>query len=477
MAQPEAFILLILQNANLVANQTAYGGDLALECVTIPQDSPDVRDVYLIVRLTPFESPLDPSVPVNCTIKDGIRRYSFLGGNNQTIELSFRDPPDIPATQHLREDFETFDGILGQYSEFIYTDPQNSHPQPNTSFSEKFGDLRGHVVLVNEDNGEVVGELDNKIQILEDPTMNDKGREKEPVIIEIPEETEDARTAFVRAVPPGEGDIITKSASLISYAISGSTNLLLTAITSASDYAIKNTNPHSSIALGSSRDPNTPPPLPPRAIVLLTSPRTRKGLQTIHAMSGQAVQVSAKTIGMLDGIIRKVVGGKDSKGKRREIAPPIMASTLSVRGAAPRSSSPGLVPPPYTEKPQLPPRSNSRAPSPQPPPLPPRNSNTKTRLILSVDLILSTLDDSMKRILNVGGQRLDAVVGHKYGADAAQSTSMMTGTAKNIGLVYIDMRGVGRKAIVKRVAKEYMKSHASRGSKNAAEGGNIRCGL
>ena len=47
----------------------------------------------------------------------------------------------------------------------------------------------------------------------------------------------------------------------------------------------------------------------------------------------------------------------------------------------------------------------------------------------------------------------------RYGADAAQSASMMTGTAKNIGLVYIDMRGIGRKAIVKRVAKEYVKGH------------------
>ena len=60
----------------------------------------------------------------------------------------------------------------------------------------------------------------------------------------------------------------------------------------------------------------------------------------------------------------------------------------------------------------------------------------------------------------------------RYGADAAQSTSMMTGTAKNIGLVYIDMRGVGRKAIVKRVAKEYIKGHASRGSKNATGSGD-----
>lgn len=206
-----------------------------------------------------------------------------------------------------------------------------------------------------------------------------------------------------------------------SYAISGSTNLLLTAITSASTYAIKNINPHPSTSSNnqasgsSSKDPNAPPPLPPRALVLLTSPRTRKGLQTVHAMSGQAVQVSAKTIGMLDGIIKKVVG-KDSKGKGRETAiaaPPMIASTLSPGGVAPRSSSPGPAPPPYAEKPPLPPRNNSRAPSPQPPALPPRTLNTKTRLILSADLILSTLDNSMKQIMDVGGQQLGAVVGHK----------------------------------------------------------------
>ena len=432
MAQPEAFILLTLQNATLIANKINYEGDLTLECVKILQDSvtPGARDVYLIVRVTPFETPLDPSVPVNCTIKDGIRRYSFLGGNDETIAVSFRDPPDTPATQHLREDFQTFDSILGQHCEFIYSDPQHSHPQPNTSFSEKsVGDLRGHVVLVNEDNGEVVGELDNKIHIQEDPTMNDKDREKEPVIIEISEEADHAKTAFVRAIPPGEGDIITKSASLIrcvhlfgflcdlvliisaSDAISGSTNLLLTAITSAANNAIKNTNPHSS---GSSKDPNSPPPLPPRAVVLLTSPRTRKGLQTVHAISGQAVQVSAKTTGMLDGIITKVVGRKDSKAKGgRETARPMMASTLSPRGVALRSNDAEPMPPPYAEKPPLPPRNNSGAPSPQPSPLPPRNLDTTTRLILSADLVLSTLDDSMKRILDVGEQQLDTVVRHK----------------------------------------------------------------
>jgi spartin len=33
----------------------------------------------------------------------------------------------------------------------------------------------------------------------------------------------------------------------------------------------------------------------------------------------------------------------------------------------------------------------------------------------------------------------------------------MGGTAKNLALVYIDMRGIGRKALIKRVGKQYIK--------------------
>jgi len=87
--------------------------------------------------------------------------------------------------------------------------------------------------------------------------------------------------------------------------------------------------------------------------------------------------------------------------------------------------------------------------------------------LISADLILSTLDDSAKQIMDVGGQRLNAVVGHKYGADAAQSTSMLTDTAKNVGLVYIDMRGIGRRALIKRVGKAYVKEYAKSRSTRA----------
>jgi spartin len=56
---------------------------------------------------------------------------------------------------------------------------------------------------------------------------------------------------------------------------------------------------------------------------------------------------------------------------------------------------------------------------------------------------------------------------YRYGADAAHSTSMLTGTAKNVGLVYIDMRGIGRRALIRRVGKEYVKGYVKSRSRRA----------
>jgi len=91
--------------------------------------------------------------------------------------------------------------------------------------------------------------------------------------------------------------------------------------------------------------------------------------------------------------------------------------------------------------------------------------------LISADMILSTIDNSAKQILDVGSQQLNAIVGHKYGADAAYSMSMLTGTTKNVGLVYIDMRGIGRRAILRRVGKEYVKTKVrSYGASSAGVG-------
>jgi spartin len=479
MIQPEAFILLTLANTTLKAGNTTYDGNLALECITVSvnaaQDAQTpARDVYLVLCIKSFETPLDPSSTIRCSIQNSYRYYSFLGGSGEDIVVRIREPS--PHEPHVQEDLDTFDSILAQYAEFQRPEQLASAP------FEKLDDLRGRVVLVNEDNREVVGELDNQFTIKEDPALGDKSREREPVIIEIPDEG--GENAFVYAVPPGEEDMIIKGASFVryvrchlklkrsscytSYAISGSTNLVLTAITSASSYAIKHSEPHPSASKSKSSS-GTPPPLPPRAIALLTSERTRKGISTVHAMSGQAVQISTQTLGLLDKMIKRAVGSKGKRGRIRESIP-MGGSTLSpgsIASPVTRSRSPSPVPPPYSEKPPLPPRP-SRSPS----PLPPSSSSMgpvdrlrkRDRFIISADMILTSIDDSAKQIMDVGGQQLNAVIGHKYGDEAAQSTSMLTGTAKNVGLVYIDMRGMGRRALIKRVGKEYAKARVSSAS-------------
>lgn len=37
----------------------------------------------------------------------------------------------------------------------------------------------------------------------------------------------------------------------------------------------------------------------------------------------------------------------------------------------------------------------------------------------------------------------------------------MTGTAKNVALVYVDMQGIGRRAILRRAGKELVKGRVS----------------
>lgn len=214
MFLPEAFVLLNIPNATLTTRGSTSRGTLALECVTVSASQTSdskvpTRDVYLVLRIDSFETPLDPSRTIQCSISNGLRHYSLSGGNGEDIVLDFRDPTEQES--HLQEDFETFDSILAQYADF-------RGPQTNPASSVNFGkqeDLRGHLVLVNEDSGEIVGELDNKVVVQEDPSLNEKGRENEPVIIELAEGEDDARAIFVRAIPPEQGDLITKGASLI----------------------------------------------------------------------------------------------------------------------------------------------------------------------------------------------------------------------------------------------------------------------
>ncbi|KAK0224994.1 hypothetical protein EDD85DRAFT_217063 [Armillaria nabsnona] len=479
---PEAFLLLTLSNVTLKAGSNIHTGTLGLECVTV---SGSDRDVFLVLRLNELEVPIDHSrnIALDTSIP-GTRTYTFHPTESDPTTLVLTVQTSWQPS--YMDDLDTFEAVLSQYAEFSH--PSNVATTPayvshiDDHASKELSDYRGRFVLVNEDSGEVVGEFDKKITVEEDPTIWERGHEKDPVVIEVPEgqtvDDEHPLQLFARAVPPDQRDWITKSAVIVSHVITHTTSLFLTVVNSASSYYINHSEP--SPHHPANAKPGEPPNPPPRALVFLTSDKTKKGLTAAHAYTGQAVKVSAKTLSIIDGMIKKTMGSdKKGKGKGKASHPstPGSGSLSPSMGYGSRSSSPSTSsspPPPYhasqsghllpNGKPPLPPRrspspSMSRTPSPQPPapPLPPRNLGRTRRLLLSADLILSTLDNSTKRILDVGTSRLGAVVGHKYGEDAGQSSQLMAGTAKNCALVYVDLRGMGRKAILKTAGKEFIK--------------------
>ena len=65
---------------------------------------------------------------------------------------------------------------------------------------------------------------------------------------------------------------------------------------------------------------------------------------------------------------------------------------------------------------------------------------------------------------DVSSERVTAVVGHKYGPEAARSAHLATHTARNVTLVYIDMRGFARRAIIKKAGKQWLKGKFGSGA-------------
>ncbi|KAF8968303.1 hypothetical protein BDZ97DRAFT_1755350 [Flammula alnicola] len=521
IAPPEAFALLSLPNASLSGSDiSTETGVLNLECVTVPHPEStkgEDCDVYLVLRLNIFETPIDPARVVTRTDDRRTRTYTFAntpsdpGQLTLSVKVPFPEGTDI----ELAEKLETFDSILEQYVAEFHGPSANVPSIAPVAQGQTAGigavngnkDLRGHLIVINEDTGEVIGEVEDKFRIKEDPAMFEKGHENDPVVIEVSDaytrvSDANALEAFASIIPPDQQNWISKSASIISTAISMTTNLLLTTVTTGSSYYIAHSaaSPHHPAAgtPSNSKGSSPVPPLPPRALVFLTSERTRKGLSTVHALSGEAVKVSTRTVALIDSMIRRAMGAKPKRTKYFATGVPPSGSNPSLlspggpplppRTPSPTPSRSGFAPPPpyapavvekssslSAEKPSLPPR---RTPSPapplparagtsaagaltQPPPLPERRLKTKDHILISADLILSTIDDSTRRILDVGTEQIGKVVNHKYGPEAAQSSLLMAGTARNVGLVYVDMRGIGRRALLRRVGKTFVKAAVS----------------
>src|SRR6266404_2755060 len=248
-------------------------------------------------------------------------------------------------------------------------------------------------------------------------------------------------------------------------------------MSSASNYYITHSTPSPAAAGSSDSSSSTPPPPPSRTLLLLQSPTTRSHLARIYTVSGGAVKLSHKAAAVAERLIIRAVSADKGKGRGASASAIAPASAVPTPprpppspkpSLSPRSRGPSRVPPqsylPPPDKPAPPPRrggtspASSRGPSPTPPSAPLR---ARTRAALSASLILASLFTSSVRLVDAGSAAVAGAVSHRYGAVAGNNAALAGGTIRNVFLVYVDMRGFGRRALVKRTVKTWVKGHVT----------------
>lgn len=233
ISAPEAFSLLNVPNVSFSGTGlNPDTGVLDLQCVSIPHPQStrsEDRDVYLVIRVNALEMPIDPARIV--TLIDGpkARSYTFSGTPSDPSELVLSVRGPFIAGDELVETLETFENILEQYvAEFRVPEYSTSSAEPLTAGQASVisgavkgdKDLRGRLVMINEDTGEIIGEVEDSFKIKEDPSLLEKGHEDDPVLIQVPEGyTRDtdkhAIEAFASIIPPDQRNWISTSANIV----------------------------------------------------------------------------------------------------------------------------------------------------------------------------------------------------------------------------------------------------------------------
>ena len=224
----QGFLLLTLSEveASLPASLNApptLTSNLALECVTIPVAQSGERDVWLVMRIGGYELPLSPTQVVKHHRLSHTFTFVSSDLSPQTAEWSIR--VQHPRNEIESQDLETFEVILAQYAAMEESPNNNtsqlSIPTPSSSSSPESvmtwsdSNLKGKLVLVDEQDGKVVGTLGEQYRIKEDETLHARGKEKLPVVIDIPEGENAGQEVIAHPIDYYEKDWIMKSASLI----------------------------------------------------------------------------------------------------------------------------------------------------------------------------------------------------------------------------------------------------------------------
>ncbi|KAK3996781.1 Spc98 family-domain-containing protein [Cladorrhinum sp. PSN332] len=353
--------------------------------------------------------------------------------------------PSVESRKAIQEDVDTFETILAQCTAFLerapppkfngqddklWWDEKDVKPKKGSSSAAKTaagassGDsfpsynpaafepgeayargshssnAPGQIVLVDEEDGSVIGELTEGYKIVEHGSL--KPGSKEPVEITLP--ADGGQKIAVAPISPelyeAELHPAYKNSFLVSNA-SAASRLIIT----GSDMLAK---------LLQGQADNYTKRATPAAKPMTFQPTTREHIRRINTFTGGAASLSAKTVGQIGKVAQNFgahLGGHGDKAKGKK--------GFDKDGKPLETYKPGFL--------------------------------NKTMMAFST--VMDGVDHASRHLLSSTSEAATTVVQHKWGDEAGDISRSIGGGVRNVGLVYIDVTGVSRRALIKSVAK------------------------
>lgn len=381
---------------------------------TVPQNEIADKDFYLHLNLPPeLDLPLPATTQVYHQPPHSylIPRWDLGHSSGAFTRIEF---PRIGAGV-TQDDVDTFETILAQCTAFLERakPPMPSRPGEKSTYNpsdyaaggkfamdEKTGRQHGEIVLVDEDNGSVVGELGDATQVVESASL--KPGSKDPVEIQV---SADGKRIEVRPISEDYLHLANlpayKNSSIVQNAATASRLLVTTSsyigdmLTNQADNFTRSTKPN--------------------AKPMEFAPTTHQRVRKINTFTQGAASMSSKTVGQLSHTVQNMAAKASGKKKER----PNRGYNEQGSPLDENDYKPGML----------------------------------NKSLIAFSTVMDGIATSGKTLLTTGGGAASTVVGHRWGDQAGQLAGDLAGGVMNVGLVYIDVTGVSRRAVITSVAK------------------------
>lgn len=145
---------------------------------------------------------------------------------------------------------------------------------------------------------------------------------------------------------------------------------------------------------------------------MVFKPATHDRVRKINALTTNVAGFSAKTVGQITKHAQNFTAGAMGKGPRK-------AKAFLPDGSPNPDYKPGLL----------------------------------NKSMIAFSTVADGISHSGRNLITTTGAAATAAIGHRYGSEAGSLTADLAGGVKNVSLVYIDVTGVSRRAIITSVAK------------------------